>query len=112
VLDLLRREVHQGVVPASWHLEVAAVLLRHLRSRSLAESAFDRALRTFAEIPLETYKEAPAVGAIVDLARRYHLQAGDAIYFDLAHGSDLPIATLDGGLRTAAKAYSVKLFAA
>ena len=88
------------------------MLLRRLRARSLAEEVFDRALRTFAAIPLETHKETPDVGAIVDLARRYHLQAGDAIYFDLAHGSALPIATLDGGLRTAAKARGVKLFAA
>ena len=88
------------------------MLLRHLRARSLAEEVFNRALRTFAAIPLETHKETPAVGAIVDLARRYHLQAGDAIYFDLAYASELPIATLDGGLRTAAKAHGVKLFAA
>ena len=63
--------------------------------------------RTFAAIPLETHKETPDVGAIVDLARRYHLQAGDAIYFDLAYASELPIATLDGGLRTAARAHGV-----
>ena len=88
------------------------MLLRHLRARSLAEEVFNRALRTFAAIPLETHKETPDVGAIVDLARRYHLQAGDAIYFDLAYASEMPIATLDGGLRTAAKAHGVKLFAA
>lgn len=52
------------------------MLLRHLRARSLAEEVFNRALRTFAAIPLETHKETPDVGAIVDLARRYHLQAG------------------------------------
>lgn len=88
------------------------MLLRHLRARLLTVDVFDQALRTFRTIPLETHKEAPAVGEIVELARRYHLQAGDAIYFDLAHASGLPIATLDGGLRTAAKAHGVKLFAA
>ena len=88
------------------------MLLRQLRSRSLTEDVFAEALRTFVAISLETHKQAPAVGAIVDLARRYHLQAGDAIYFDLAYASELPIATLDGGLRTAAKAHGVKLFAA
>jgi predicted nucleic acid-binding protein len=93
-------------------MEVAAVLLRRLRGRSLAEDVFERALRTFAAIPLETHKEAPEVGAIVDIARRYHLQAGDAIYFDLAYGLGLPIATVDGGLRGSAKAHGVKLFAA
>jgi hypothetical protein len=36
----------------------------------------------------------------------------DALYFDLAQVLGLPIATLDGGLRTAAKAHGVKLFAA
>ena len=46
------------------------MLLRQLRSRSLTEDVFAEALRTFAAIPLETHKEAPDVGAIVDLARR------------------------------------------
>lgn len=112
VLDLLHREAHQAVVPAIWHMEVAAVLLRRLRGRSLAEKVFDQALRTFAALPLETHKEAPAVGEIVDIARRYQLQAGDAIYFELAYASDLPIATVDGGLRAAARAHGVKFFAA
>jgi predicted nucleic acid-binding protein len=112
VLDLLNREVHQAVVPAVWHMEVAAVLLRRLRARALAEKTFDQALRVFAALPLETHKEAPAVGEIVDIARRYHLQAGDAIYFDLAYALDLPIATIDAGLRAAAKAHRVKFFAA
>lgn len=111
VLDLLNREAHQAVVPAVWHMEVAAVLLRRLRARSLAEKVFNQALRTFAALPLETHNEAPAVGEIVDIARRYQLQAGDAIYFDLAYASDLPIATVDGGLRAAAKAHDVKFFA-
>jgi predicted nucleic acid-binding protein len=112
VLDFLNREVHQAVVPAIWHMEVAAVLLRRLRGRSLAEKVFDHALRTFAALPLETHKETPAVGEIVDIARRYQLQAGDAIYFELAYASDLPIATVDRGLRAAARAYGVKFFAA
>jgi predicted nucleic acid-binding protein len=72
---------------------------------------FEHALRTFAALPLETHKEAPGVGEIIAIARRYHLQAGDAIYFDLAYGSALPTATLDAGLRAAARAHGVKLFA-
>lgn len=79
MLEAIEREAHVAVVPAIWHLEVAAVLLRGLRARSLAEEAFERALRTFAAIPLETHRQAPAAGAIVGLARRYHLQAADAI---------------------------------
>ena len=81
-------------------------------STRTASSIFCIARRIKPSFPLETHKETPDVGAIVDLARRYHLQAGDAIYFDLAYASELPIATLDGGLRTAAKAHGVKLFAA
>ena len=69
VLDAIEREAHVAVVPAAWHLEVAAVLLRRLRARSLTEAAFDRAIRTFNAIPLETHKETPVVGEIVDLAR-------------------------------------------
>ena len=52
------------------------------------------------------------VAIIVERARRYRVQAFDALYFDLAYVLGLPIATLDGGLRTAAKAHGVRLFAA
>lgn len=74
-----------AVVPLNWRQEVASVLMRRLRSGSLPREAFER-------------------------AKRYGLQVGDAVYFDLAYVLGLPIATLDGGLKAAAKAHGVKLF--
>ena len=50
------------------------------------------------------------VGLIAERARRFHLQAFDALYFDLAAVLGLPIATLDGGIKTACRVHGVKLF--
>lgn len=109
VLDAIERGVDRAVVPALWHYEVAAVLLRAHRARKLSAEGFERALRFFGTIPIESHHETYTVGAIIERAQRYGVQAGDALYFDLAVSLGLPIATVDRGLRSAAKSHGVRL---
>jgi predicted nucleic acid-binding protein len=92
-------------------MEVSAVLLRKQRARALSEPALEDAILACQKFLLETHREVPAIGEIVGIARRYHLHAFDAMYFSLAHNLGIPIATLDGGIRTAARSHGVKLFA-
>lgn len=112
VLRFMRQRLAFAVVPSAWHEEVAAVLIRRRRSEDLSQRRFDDALQLIAELPIESHMNAYTVAIIVERARRYHLQGFDALYFDLAYVLGLPIAALDGGLRTAARAHGVKLFAA
>jgi len=46
---------------------------------------------------------------VVDLGLRYHLQGYDVVYFELARRLGVPVATLDGGMRTACGIFRVKL---
>lgn len=46
---------------------------------------------------------------IVTLAQRYHVQAKDVPYFELARILDIPIAAFDGGITEACKVHGVPL---
>lgn len=84
-----RDDAARVVVPASWHVEVAAVLARRFRSRAVNKETLDRALRTVAELPLETRLDLRPVREIVENALRYDVQAGDALYLELALATNL-----------------------
>lgn len=109
VFEAVQRGEDQAIVPDIWHAEVAGVLLRHQRARTLSQEAFDGAIEFFGAIALETHHRPYTLGALVERAQRLRLQAIDVLYFDLASSLALPIATVDRGLRSAAKAHGVAL---
>lgn len=109
VLVALRGAEASAVVPDVWQAEVAGVLLRRLRAGALSTQTFDEALQLFDFLKLESRRQAYTLRAIAELALRYRLQAIDALYLDLALQLELPIATVDRGLRSAAKAHGVAL---
>jgi predicted nucleic acid-binding protein len=98
-------------VPGLWRLEVANILemgVRHGRG----DSAFrDITLAELALLPLSldphTHRE--AWGVTVQLAARHRLTIYDASYLELAKRRSLPLATLDGELRAAARREGVVL---
>lgn len=99
------------VVPALWHFEVGAVLIRARRapqirfSEAKLRAAMDRLRRLSPETRLSTQTAAE----VIERARACNLQGYDVAYFDLARDLELPIATLDGGIRTACRRFGVKL---
>ncbi len=103
----------EALVPAIWPLEVGNVLLVAERHNRLSEADSARFVALLDELPLTVEQEVPqrALGEILMLAREHRLSTYDASYLDLAMRSGLPIATLDAGLRRAAKACQVPLFA-
>jgi len=106
VLEAVERRSAQAVVPWLWHQEVAAVLLRRRRAQKLSDDAFDAALQVLSAMAIETHQQPHSAGVIVERAQRYGLQAGDALYFDLAVTL---VASVDRGLRAAAKSHGVRL---
>ncbi|HZY71671.1 MAG TPA: type II toxin-antitoxin system VapC family toxin, partial [Edaphobacter sp.] len=61
-------------------------------------------------VDMETDRQ--AWGATLQLAARHKLTVYDAAYLELAQRRGLPLATLDGALRTAAEAEKIVLLGA
>jgi predicted nucleic acid-binding protein len=97
--------------PGIWRLEVANVLEQGVR-RGRHDDAFRHAALTdLAELPirLDAETDQHAWGATTWLASRHRLTTYDAAYLELARRRDLPLATLDRDLRSAAAAEGVQL---
>ena len=100
-----------GWVPALWRLEVANVLEMGVR-RGRHDAAFrDASLADLALLPvrLDPETDQHAWGATARLAARHRLTLYDAAYLELARRRELPLATLDRDLRTAAASEGMPL---
>lgn len=109
VLDQLR--VSGATVPAIWPLEVANALLMAERRQRLTQAQALRAIELLSPLPItvEDGQVARAWGPVRALARAHGLSAYDATYLELATREGLPLATLDGRLRSAAVRVGVPL---
>lgn len=109
IFDLLTE--NGAWVPGLWKLEVANILemgVRHGRH----DAAFrDSTLADLALLPinLDPETDRQAWGATSQLASRHRLTLYDAAYLELAQRRDLPFATLDRELRSAARVEGVTL---
>lgn len=98
-------------VPDPWRLEVANVLEMGVRRRRHDAAFRDVTLADLALLPIRLDPETDqhAWSATARLATRHSLTLYDAAYLELARRRDLPLATLDNALRTAALAEGVPL---
>ena len=97
-------------VPALWEIEMGHVLLRESRRNALKRRQLTQALEDLECFDIRVHLEPISARHVVDLARKYHLQGYDALYFDLARTLRLPLATLDHGHRQAAREHGVKVY--
>lgn len=97
------------LVPEHWHYEVGSVLVRVYRDRALSRSRLGAAVALLDAMTIRTVTMGIRASTVIALAQRYHLQGYDALYFHLAVTRALPIATIEGGLRTACAAHAVEL---
>ena len=104
----------QAHVPPLWPLEVANALLVGERRRRITPAETARFLTILGGFPIRVDDEAVAhAGAdTMHLARAHNLSCYDAAYLELAIRRGLPLASLDGKLKTAAEAVGVPLFEA
>ena len=110
VLD--RLAITRAVVPALWPLEVAnALLMGERRKRSTeAETIKWTGILKSLPIVIDGETNAHAWSDTLTLARGHNLTAYDAAYLELAIRRSLPLATIDGKLKLAAKTVGVALF--
>ncbi len=110
VLDNLQKST--AVVPPVWPLEVANVLLVAKRRKRLGEADSIRFVTLLNQLPItvEEGQSEKMMLEILTLAREHRVSSYDASYLDLAMRKGLSIATLDRGLRAAAKKTKVQIF--
>ncbi len=112
VLHVLERVTEAGaVVPSLWPLEVANVLEQGVRKKRHTAGFRNAALTDLALLPIRVDPETAqhAWQATLHLAERHRLTVYDAAYLELALRRNVPLATLDQELRTAARAEKVPL---
>ena len=100
-----------AVVPTIWQLEVANVLLVSERRKRITREQRHSALYTLNELPIniDQFTSKHAWNEITELAERYNLTTYDACYLELSLRLNLPLATLDNQLKSAAKLAAVSL---
>jgi predicted nucleic acid-binding protein len=101
------------VVPSIWCLEVSNVIARAENKYGLTEAHSSEFVHTLQQVHIHVDPETcrHAMSNTLQLARRYKLSAYDAAYLELALREGLPLATLDEGLKEAAKKTGAKRFA-
>lgn len=99
------------VAPAHWPLEVANTLLMARRSGRLTAEQVSEFIEDLAVLPIRIQPPSDPTEwpAILALAEQHRLTAYDAAYLELVQRTGLPLATLDGDLRKAARAAGVPL---
>lgn len=113
-LALLEAVVENGAVaPTLWPLEVLNALVMAERRHRLDAAQRQRLSGFLRDLPivLDDETAAQAWSATIQLAERHHLTVYDAAYLELAQRRDLPLASLDKELRSAAEAAGVALVA-
>jgi predicted nucleic acid-binding protein len=102
----------KAIVPALWPIEVANATIVGERRKRLDEARSSRFLLLLSSLPIIVDEEtaARAWADTMHLARAHNLSAYDASYLELAVRLGLPLACLDGKLKTAASAVGVSLY--
>ena len=109
VLTAIGRDEITPAVPDFWHYEVASALLTARRSGRIGAGKLKSATATLAAFQLATMVLQLTAPEVIDAGLRYYLQGYDAVYFELARRLNAPMATLDGGIRTACAVHKVEL---
>jgi predicted nucleic acid-binding protein len=99
-------------VPVTWGLEIANVVARCEAKELLTAAQTSAYLELLQDVAIEADADtyACALGATLELARRYGLSSYDASYLELALRRGLPLASLDKDLTKAAQRAGVKRF--
>jgi predicted nucleic acid-binding protein len=110
VLDLLASGT-KALTAAVWPLEVANALLMGERRKRISVAQVTTVLQRISALPItvDPIRTDTAFSQILSVARQEQLTEYDAAYLELALREGLPLATLDNGLRRAARSAGVGL---
>ena len=110
--QVLARVADDGaIVPVLWRLEIGNALLVAVRRNRMSADLRATALTQLAALPIAVDPDthSHAWSETIVLADRFRLTLYDASYLELALRKRVPLASLDGDLRAAARALDVPL---
>ncbi len=101
-----------AIVPAMWAFEAANVFIVGERKRrsTVADTSVWTQFLTALPITIDNQNIGYLFNDILNVARIHNLSAYDAAYLELAIRRAIPLATLDGKLKAAAKKAGIKLY--
>lgn len=110
VLDRLGKR-EEALTPAIWPFEVANALVVAERRKLLRPAQSAAFIEELSQLPLriEPAGGERAFREVLEAARRYRLSIYDASYLELAMREALPLATVDGAMRAAARAVGLSI---
>ena len=79
------------------------------RDKRISAAKLGTAQSALLALGVETLAIELDAAELIDLSQRYHMQGYDVVYFELARRLAVPIASIDGGIKTACKTFGVKL---
>jgi predicted nucleic acid-binding protein len=106
-LALERIRTDEAVVPTLWWFEVRNTLIVNERRGRLSETDTHAFLHGVSRLGVIIDDE-PDESLVLTLARKHRLPVYDATYLELAQRRDLPLASLDQALLTAAQSAGVE----
>ncbi|SRR6266536_3870084 len=112
VLDLLASGT-EALTTTVWPFEVADALLVGERRKRISVAQVTTVLQRISGLPIavDAVRLEIAFSQILSVARQEQLTEYDAAYLELALREALPLATLDNGLRRAARSSGISLVA-
>jgi len=107
VLQILRSG--EAEVPSIWPTEVANAILMAAKRGRITNTEEREFFSILEALKIEIQPPSMALESLLSSARVYGLTVYDATYLDLAIRHSLPLATLDGDMRSAAQKAGVEL---
>ena len=111
LLDRLKKD--KATVPALWRLEVGNVLAGAERARRISDSQLIAYVEIIRNLPIVTddATDERALREVLALARNERLTTYDAAYLELSLRLNIPLATKDAQLASAARDLGVNIIA-
>jgi predicted nucleic acid-binding protein len=103
----VRLQDDRAVVPPLWELELSNVLRTACLRKAMTAQAAQAVLAQIVSLPIDVDRHAVPPRELLGLALRFGLTTYEAAYLELALRLQLPIATLDAPLHSAALASGV-----
>jgi predicted nucleic acid-binding protein len=88
---------------------MGSVLIAARRDKRISAAKLSAAQIALRALGVETLAIELEAAELIDLSQRYHMQGYDVVYFELARRLAIPIASIDGGIKTACKSFDVKM---
>jgi predicted nucleic acid-binding protein len=109
ILESLMQNERSALVPSLWQLEVINVLSVAERQKRISIARAILFLNLLSDLPIQVDEGKKDPQALLFLSRTYELSAYDTAYLALALSAQIPLATLDKKLKTAAKLAGIPL---